>query len=98
MFETLEEELQNLCDVIESRIEGKLVGSPFGEGRKRLISEIERDLGEGRSLLRQLESEGRLAPIPYRHELLAKLRTHKENVGKLDTKFRGVLATFGDRK
>jgi len=98
MFETLEEELQNLCDTIESRIDKKLVGSPYGETRKKLVNEIERDLQEGKSLLQQLESEARLAPIPYRHELTAKLRTHKENVNKLDTRYRNVLANFGDRK
>lgn len=98
MFETLEEELQNLCDTIEHRINNKLVSCPYGESRKKLVSEIERDLQEGQSLLQQLESEGRQAPIPYRHELIAKLRTHRENVGKLGNKYKSVLGTFGDRK
>jgi len=49
MFETLEEELQNLCDMIETRIDNKLVGSPYGESRKKLVNEISRDLAEGQS-------------------------------------------------
>lgn len=98
MFETLEEELQNLCDMIETRIDNKLVGSPYGESRKKLVNEISRDLQEGQSLLQQLESEARLAPIPYRHELSAKLRTHKETVAKLSNRYHGVVSGFGDRK
>jgi hypothetical protein len=63
-----------------------------------LINEIERDLQEGQSLVQQLGQEARLAPLPYRHELSAKLRTHRENVEKLSNRYRGVLGNFGDRK
>jgi hypothetical protein len=97
MFETLEEELGNLCDSVESRIDKKLVGSPYGESRKKLINEIDKELAEAQSFLRQLESEARMAPLPYRAELTAKIRTHREGVGKLNNRYRSVLAQFGDR-
>jgi len=98
MFETLEEELQNLCETIETRIDRKLVGSPFGETRKKLINEIERDLSEGQSLLQQLESEARVAPQPYRVELSSKIRLHRTEVAKLSSRYRSVLANFGDSR
>jgi len=96
MFETLEEELQNLNESIDYRLEKKLIGSPYGESRKKLVNEVERDLQEGQSLLQQLESEARLAPQPYRAELSSKIRKHRESVGKLNAKFRGILSNFGD--
>jgi len=97
MFETLEEELHNLIESVESRVEIRLAGSPYGESRKKLISEIDNGLSEAQSLLRQLESEARLAPAPYRAELAAKVRGHRGGVDKLNTRYRTVLASFGDR-
>lgn len=99
MFETLEEELDSLFDVIRIKTETKLVGSPFGEGRKKLIHEIEKDLVECQSLLQQLESEARSTPLPYRAELTSKIRGHRETSGKLSNRYKAVLADFGgDRR
>lgn len=99
MFETLEEELDSLFDVIRIKTETKLLGSPFGEGRKKLVNEIERDLSECQSLLQQLESEARSTPLPYRAELTSKIRGHRETAGKLGTRYRAVMADFGgDRR
>lgn len=99
MFETLEEELESLIDVMKVKIDTKLVGSPFGESRKKLASEIERDLSECQSLLQQLESEARSTPLPYRAELTSKIRGHRETAAKLGTRYRAVMAEFGgDRR
>jgi len=97
-FELLEEELSSLCETIDFRIERKLVGSPFGEQRKKLVSEIQRDLDEGQSFLQQMESEVRKAPHPYRAELSSTLRKHRDGVAKLNSRFRSVLADFGDNR
>jgi vesicle transport through interaction with t-SNAREs protein 1 len=98
MFETLEEELQNLCDTIDFRVERKLVGSPYGETRKKLVNELQRDLEEAQSLLQQLESEAKMAPQPYRAELTSTLRKHRESVGKLSNRYRSVLGDFGENR
>ena len=96
MFETLEEELENLCSSIDYRIDKKLVGSPFGETRKKLVNELARDLDEAQGLLPQLESEARMAPHPYRVELMSRIRKHRESLSKLSNKYRRTLADFGD--
>jgi len=94
MFETLEEELQSVLDVVDKRIDTRLMGSAYGESRKKVVNEIERDLSEAQSLLQQLESEARLAPQPYRLELTSKIRGHRENVGRTNARYRNVLADF----
>lgn len=98
MFETLEEEFNTVLTSAEYRLEKKLVGSPYGEQRKKCISEIEKDLAEAQQLLPQLESEARQAPLPYRAELNSKIRKHREILGRLNAKFRGTLANFGDSR
>jgi len=97
-FELLEEELRSLCETIEKRIEKKLIGSPFGEARKKLIQELQRDLDEAQSFLQQMESECRQAPHPYRSELMSTLRKHREGVSKLNSRYRHTLADFGDNR
>ncbi|CAG7727608.1 unnamed protein product [Allacma fusca] len=56
MFETLEEEIANLSEAIEKRVD-KLSSTGYGEVRKKIINSIEDSLQEAQSLLQQLDSE-----------------------------------------
>jgi vesicle transport through interaction with t-SNAREs protein 1 len=96
MFETIEEEFQTVLTSAEYRLDKKLITCPYGEQRKKLINEMERDLAEAQQLLPQLESEARQAPLPYRAELSSKIRMHRETLGRLNSRFRGILANFNE--
>jgi len=97
-FELLEEELRSLCETIDFRIERKLIGGPFGEVRKKLVQELQRDLDEAQSFLSQMTSETRQAPAPYRSELVATLRKHRESVDKLNSRYKTVVSGFSDNR
>lgn len=95
-FELLEEELRSLCETIDFRIEKKLISSPFGEVRKKLIQDLQRDLDEAQSFLQQMTSETRQAPLPYRSELVTTLRKHRDSVDQLSSRYKSIVAGFSD--
>ena len=81
-FETLDEDVQVLLDVLQRKLKNRL---PLcsGESRKELIAETERGIDEAQQAIFHMEAEARAAPGSYRLEMMTRVKNHREAVNRL---------------
>lgn len=81
-FETLDEDVSVLIDILLKKRETKL-DSSHGEEKKQVIQDLERGCDEARQTLFEMEVEARAAPGSFRSEMMARVRKHQETINKL---------------
>lgn len=70
-FETLDEDVQVLFEVLQRKCAGRLEQC-FGEEKKQIIAEIERGIDEARQAIFDMEAEARAAPGAFRMEMIGR--------------------------
>lgn len=80
-FETLDEDVQVLLDILQKKLETRLEQC-FGQEKKQTIAEIERGIDEAKQAIFDMEVEARAAPGPFRMDMLARTRAHQETISK----------------
>ena len=83
-FETLDEDVQVLLEILQKKIDGRLEHC-FGEEKKQLISEIERGIDEVKQSVFEMEVEARAAPHAFRMDMMGRVRGHQESASKLSS-------------
>lgn len=81
-FETLDEDVQVLYEVLQRKFETKLEQC-FGEEKKQVIADIERGIDEAKQALFDMEVEARAAPGAFRMDMMARVRAHQDTASKL---------------
>ncbi|OWF38610.1 vesicle transport through interaction with t-SNAREs homolog 1B-like [Mizuhopecten yessoensis] len=78
-FESLEDDLTSIIDGLRERIEKKI---PVyrGEEKKTAIRHAGRNLEEAEFVLQEMEEEAKVAPVPYRTQMLGKLRNYRRDL------------------
>lgn len=81
-FETLDEDVQVLYEVLQRKFETRLEQC-FGEEKKQVIADIERGIDEAKQALFEMEVEARAAPGAFRMDMMARVRAHQDTASKL---------------
>lgn len=93
-YEDLTDGLQTICEDLERGINEQLVHA-FGGERKHLVGRIEGQLEEANNQLLELEAEARLAPLAYRHEMLAGVKSYRDIIARLSREYRQRVSDLG---
>jgi hypothetical protein len=70
-FETLDEDVQVLLEILQKKCSGKLEQC-FGEEKKQVIADVERGLDEARQAIFEMEAEARAAPGSFRMDMIGR--------------------------
>lgn len=70
-FETLDEDVQVLFEILQRKCSGKLEQC-FGEEKKQVIADVERGLDEARQAIFEMEAEARAAPSSFRMNMIGR--------------------------
>ncbi|XP_046652603.1 vesicle transport through interaction with t-SNAREs homolog 1B-like [Daphnia pulicaria] len=81
-FETLDEDVQVLLEILQKKCSGKLEQC-FGEEKKQVIADVERGLDEARQAIFEMEAEARAAPGSFRMDMIGRVRRHQDTCSKL---------------
>lgn len=81
-FETLDEDVQVLLDILRKKYETRLAQC-YGQEKRQLITEIERGLDETKQALFDMEAEARSAPSTFRMDMIGRVRSHQETVSRI---------------
>ncbi|EFX90288.1 hypothetical protein DAPPUDRAFT_299903 [Daphnia pulex] len=81
-FETLDEDVQVLFEILQRKCSGKLEQC-FGEEKKQVIADVERGLDEARQAIFEMEAEARAAPGSFRMDMIGRVRRHQDTCSKL---------------
>ncbi|KAK4022078.1 hypothetical protein OUZ56_007565 [Daphnia magna] len=81
-FETLDEDVQGLFEVLQRKCTGRLEQC-FGEEKKQIIADVERGIDEARQAIFEMEAEARAAPGSFRTEMMGRVRKHQDTASKL---------------
>nr|CAH0099399.1 unnamed protein product [Daphnia galeata] len=81
-FETLDEDVQVLFEVLQRKCSGKLEQC-YGEEKKQVIADVERGIDEARQAIFDMEAEARAAPGSFRMDMISRVRRHQETASKL---------------
>jgi len=84
-FETLDEDVQVLLEILGKKLENHL-GKCHGEERKALIADIERGIDEAKQAVFEMEAELRIAPGSYRVGMMPRIRKHQDTIRKFSLK------------
>jgi len=84
-FETLDEDVQVLLEVLDQKLENHL-GKCHGEENKAVMADIERGIDEAKQAVFEMEAELRTAPGSYRAGMLLRIRKHQDVIRKLSMK------------
>uniref|UniRef100_A0A8B9UDL6 Vesicle transport through interaction with t-SNAREs 1A n=1 Tax=Anas zonorhyncha TaxID=75864 RepID=A0A8B9UDL6_9AVES len=90
-FESYEQDFAVLTADITGRI-GK-VPKLLGDEKKQMVANVEKQLEEARELLEQMELEVREIPPQSRGMYSSRMRSYKQEMGKLEADF--ILLGFG---
>ncbi|XP_046437908.1 vesicle transport through interaction with t-SNAREs homolog 1B-like [Daphnia pulex] len=81
-FETLDEDVQVLFEILQRKCSGKLEQC-FGEEKKQVIADVERGLDEAKQAIFEMEAEARAAPGSFRMDMIGRVRRHQDTCSKL---------------
>ncbi|XP_074447225.1 vesicle transport through interaction with t-SNAREs homolog 1A isoform X1 [Larus michahellis] len=93
-FESYEQDFAVLTAEITGRI-GK-VPKLIGDEKKQMVANVERQLEEARELLEQMELEVREIPPQSRGMYSSRMRSYKQEMGKLEADFKRSRIAYSD--
>ncbi|XP_075011182.1 vesicle transport through interaction with t-SNAREs homolog 1A isoform X12 [Calonectris borealis] len=93
-FESYEQDFAVLTAEITGRI-GK-VPKLVGDDKKQMVANIEKQLEEARELLEQMELEVREIPPQSRGMYSSRMRSYKQEMGKLEADFKRSRIAYSD--
>ncbi|XP_063193679.1 vesicle transport through interaction with t-SNAREs homolog 1A isoform X1 [Chroicocephalus ridibundus] len=93
-FESYEQDFAVLTAEITGRI-GK-VPKLVGDEKKQMVANVERQLEEARELLEQMELEVREIPPQSRGMYSSRMRSYKQEMGKLEADFKRSRIAYSD--
>ncbi|XP_030344537.1 vesicle transport through interaction with t-SNAREs homolog 1A isoform X4 [Strigops habroptila] len=93
-FESYEQDFAVLTAEITGRI-GK-VPKLVGDEKKQMVANIEKQLEEARELLEQMELEVREIPPQSRGMYSSRMRSYKQEMGKLEADFKRSRIAYSD--
>ncbi|KAM6130509.1 LOW QUALITY PROTEIN: vesicle transport through interaction with t-SNAREs homolog 1A [Phoenicopterus ruber ruber] len=93
-FESYEQDFAVLTAEITGRI-GK-VPKLVGDDKKQMVANVEKQLEEARELLEQMELEVREIPAQSRGMYSSRMRSYKQEMGKLEADFKRSRIAYSD--
>ncbi|XP_077679283.1 vesicle transport through interaction with t-SNAREs homolog 1A isoform X8 [Eretmochelys imbricata] len=93
-FEGYEQDFAVLTAEITGRI-GK-VPKLLGDEKKQMVANVEKQLEEARELLEQMELEVREIPAQSRGMYSSRMRSYKQEIGKLEADFKRSRIAYSD--
>ncbi|XP_071419793.1 vesicle transport through interaction with t-SNAREs homolog 1A isoform X2 [Pithys albifrons albifrons] len=93
-FESYEQDFSVLSAEITARI-GK-VPKLVGDEKKQMVANVEKQLEEARELLEQMELEVREIPPQSRGMYSSRMRSYKQEMGKLEADFKRSRIAYSD--
>ncbi|XP_076195135.1 vesicle transport through interaction with t-SNAREs homolog 1A isoform X4 [Aptenodytes patagonicus] len=93
-FESYEQDFAVLTAEITGRI-GK-VPKLVGDDKKQMVANVEKQLEEARELLEQMELEVREIPPQSRGMYSSRMRSYKQEMGKLEADFKRSRIAYSD--
>ncbi|GAB6020518.1 Vesicle transport through interaction with t-SNAREs 1B [Chamberlinius hualienensis] len=95
-FENMEDDVRSLIAEIRQKLDGSITRLS-GEEKKRAIRDVEREFEECLSMMDEIESEARKAPLPYRNQMNIKVKGFRDDVNKLQHMLRKVSNRSDDK-
>lgn len=87
-YEVLQDDLEALLERLEASLAWIIKKSTNGNELKSGLNRCQNQLNEGRGFLSEMEREARNAPLQYRSEMIAKVRTYRQSLGQIQSDLR----------
>ncbi|XP_023210593.1 vesicle transport through interaction with t-SNAREs homolog 1B-like [Centruroides sculpturatus] len=94
-LENLQEDLVSALEKIFQKLE--YLQKSVGESKKVLLREVEREIDEADSVLKEIQTESDSAPISYRQQVNHRIRQYKSDLERANNKL-NVLSNNSSRK